>query len=205
VPSRTCRQGFTWVGILNEASVVIAEAEEGDVPFLLGMWNDAAVMRYCGYPEGKGWTDADIVQWWRQYVHDHAEHGAEDTQFIVRVPDGTRVGESHIGPVPEGFAVGDWRKPPDVRCLMADVKLAPQWWGRGLGTASMRLVTAFVFERTSCELFVVPPHRDNTAAARVYEKAGFRHTDIWAWPGHEIMEMTREGYVSRVLGQGEGV
>ncbi|UCH79462.1 MAG: GNAT family N-acetyltransferase [Candidatus Coatesbacteria bacterium] len=189
---------------MGDARIVIAEAEEEDLSFLLGMWNDTTVMRYCGYPEGKGWTDVEIAKWWRYYLNNRAEYGAEETQFILRVPDGTRVGESYVGRVPEDFAVGDWRKPPEVRCLMADVKLATQWWGQGLGTVSMRLVTAFVFEQTSCELFVVPPHRDNPAAVRVYEKACFRHTGVWAWPGHEIMEMSRDEYASRFPEQGEG-
>jgi RimJ/RimL family protein N-acetyltransferase len=189
---------------VGDAGIVITEAEEGDLPFLLGMWNDVAVMRYCGYPEGKGWTGEDIAKWWRYYLNNRAEYGAEETQFVLRIPDGTPVGESCVGRVPEGFAEGDWRKPPGVRCLMADVKLTPPWWGRGLGTVGMRLVTAFVFEQTSCELFVVPPHHDNPAAVRVYEKARFEHTGVYAWPGHEIMEMSRDAYASPHLGQSEG-
>jgi len=185
---------------MDDATITLAVAVEEDIPFLRGLWNDVAVMRFCGYPEGKGWTDEDMAKWWRYYLNNRAQYGAEETQFILRLPDGTRVGESCVGRVAEDFAVGDWRKPAGVRCLMADVKLAPEWWGRGLGTASMHLVTAFVFEQTSCELFVVPPHRDNPAAARVYEKAYFRHTGVYAWPGHEIMEMSREAYASRLRG-----
>jgi RimJ/RimL family protein N-acetyltransferase len=176
--------------------LVITAATAEDLPYLLGLWNDPAVMRYAGYPEGKGWEEKDILKWWERYRREHAAAGADETQFIVRRPDGTPLGESYVGLVPDGFAVGDWRKPTGIRCHMADVKLAPPWWGRGLGTAAMRLVTAFVFDNTSCELFVVPPHRDNPAAARVYEKAGFRHTGVWSWPGHEIMELTRRGFLT---------
>lgn len=172
-------------------SLVITDAQEKDIDFLLGMWNDPRVMRYAGYPEGKGWSQADILRWWKSYLVEHERTGGDDTQLVISLSDGTRIGESHYGPVPEGFKVGDWQRPKGVSCFMTDIKLKPLYWGKGLGTKGMRMIVARIFTKTSCELLVVPPHKDNPAAFRVYEKAGFVNTGVGAWPGHTIMELSR--------------
>jgi RimJ/RimL family protein N-acetyltransferase len=172
-------------------SLVITDAQEKDIDFLLGMWNDSSVMRYAGYPDGRGWSDADIRRWWQGYLVERRRSGEDETQLILRTGDGTAIGESHYGPVPKGFEVGDWRRPDRVSCFMTDIKLKPEYWGKGLGTKGMRMIVEQIFTKTSCELLVVPPHKDNPAASRVYEKAGFVHTGIGAWPGHTIMELSR--------------
>jgi len=120
--------------------------------------------------------------------------GNEKPQLILRLEDGTAIGESHYGPVPDGFEVGEWRKPEGVKCLMTDIKLLSRYWGRGIGTQGMRMIVELIFAKTSCELLVVPPHRDNPPAFRVYEKAGFLLTGIEAWQGYEMMELARERF-----------
>lgn len=175
-------------------NLALTEAHEEDIAFLLDMWNDPRVMRYAGYPQGRGWSEADIQAWWQEYLAERKKSGCDDTQLILRLEDGTAIGESHYGPVPDGFEVGDWRKPEGVRCFMTDIKLAPRYWGQGIGTKGMRMIVELIFAKTSCELLVVPPHRDNPPAFRVYEKAGFLLTGIEAWQGHEMMELTRERF-----------
>lgn len=174
--------------------LLLTEAREEDLGFLLGMWNDPGVMRYAGYPEGRCWSEADIQAWWDAYLAERRRSGEDETQLILRTGDGTAIGESHYGQVSEGFEVGDWRKPEGVRCFMTDIKLAPQYWGRGIGTQGMRMIVELIFAKTSCELLVVPPHKDNPPAFRVYEKAGFLLTGIEAWQGHEMMELSRERF-----------
>jgi RimJ/RimL family protein N-acetyltransferase len=120
------------------------------------------------------------------------------TQLVVRVRDGTLIGESFFAPLPEGYRIGPWQKPRDAATVMGDIKLLPEYWRRGLGTTSMQGVTDWVFRRTQCSLFIVPPHRMNVAAERVYEKVGFvlfepmRRDD-----GHRVMELTRDRYEQR--------
>lgn len=77
--------------------------------------------------------------------------------------------------------------------------MLPQYWGRGLGTEGMRLVVRYAFDNTDCDLFVVPPHADNPAAQRVYEKAGFvritgKKGNNLMWAGHKLMKLTREEF-----------
>ena len=58
----------------------------------------------------------------------------------------------------------------------------------------MQMIVEFIFANTRCKLLVVPPHRDNPPAFRVYEKVGFLLTGIEAWEGHEMMELTRDRF-----------
>ncbi|NIP36862.1 MAG: GNAT family N-acetyltransferase, partial [Thermoplasmata archaeon] len=90
------------------------------------------------------------------------------------------------------FSFGQWSKPMELRVLMADIKLQPEHWGEGLGTAFMDLVLADAFTRTRADLFVVPPNKKNPAAVRVYEKVGFqRARPLSVHHGHFIMELPR--------------
>ncbi|MCK4333785.1 GNAT family N-acetyltransferase [candidate division WOR-3 bacterium] len=175
-------------------NLALTEANEEDIDFLLEMWNDPRMMRYAGYPEGRCWSDADIRRWWQGYLAERRRSGNEEPQLILHLEDGTAIGESHYGPVPDGFEVGEWRKPEGVKCLMTDIKLLSRYWGRGIGTQGMRMIVELIFAKTSCELLVVPPHRDNPPAFRVYEKAGFLLTGIEAWQGYEMMELARERF-----------
>jgi RimJ/RimL family protein N-acetyltransferase len=106
------------------------------------------------------------------------------------------VGESFFAPLPEGYTFGRWQKPAGIRCLMGDIKLLPSYWNQGFGTAGMRQVVRFAFTQTECRLSVVPPHRHNPAAERVYEKAGFRlFARMRSWRNHKIMELTRARFL----------
>jgi RimJ/RimL family protein N-acetyltransferase len=78
---------------------------------------------------------------------------------------------------------------------MGDIKLRPGHWNLGLGTEGMRAVVRRLFEGSECALLTVPPHFDNPAAIRVYEKAGFTHiAGDPRWEGHRIMELWRSTY-----------
>lgn len=56
-------------------------------------------------------------------------------------------------------------------------------------------VVAWVFRHTGVDTFVVPPHRRNVAAERVYEKAGFRLLSMsLSYPGHRVMLLRREQF-----------
>ena len=177
--------------------VVISELKEEDLPFLLKLWRNPEVMRYADeFPSLRGWSKSeDIETAWKKYEERRAELGTEYTQMILRLEDGTRIGESFLAPLREGFTFGRWEKPAGVSGVMGDIKLIPNYWGQGLGTEGMRQVVKWVFTHTSCELFVVPPHRHNPAAERVYEKAGFvLWTGMRSWRNHKIMELTKERF-----------
>ena len=174
----------------------LSELDAKDLPFLLKLWHNPEVMRYADeFPRLRGWSKSDeLEKAWGLYQERRAEVGSEYTQLILWL-DGVRIGESFVCPLREGYTFGRWEKPDGVRSVMGDIKLEPEHWGRGLGTEGMRRVVEWVFGHTSCALFVVPPHRHNPAAERVYEKAGFvRFTGMRSWRNHRIMELTRERF-----------
>jgi RimJ/RimL family protein N-acetyltransferase len=175
----------------------LSPMEKKDLSFLLALWHDPAVMRYADeFPKIRGWSKTDDTQVaWKRYAEKLAQHGTNYSQLLLHLEDGTPIGESFFGPLPEGYTFGKWRKPPRVNCLIGDIKLLPQYWGQGLGTEAMCLIVRFIFTKTTSELFVVPPHRHNLPAIRVYEKAGFRHfTQMRSWRNHKIMELSRKEF-----------
>jgi RimJ/RimL family protein N-acetyltransferase len=177
--------------------VRIAELEEQDLDFLFRLWHVPEVMRYADeLPDLRGWCKSDDKQTaWARHQERRAAMGLCYAQMILRLTDGTPIGESFFVPLPEGFTLDNWTKPKGVLCPMGDIKLKPEYWGRGLGTQGMKLVVEWLFVNTRCDLLVVPPHGDNPAAIRVYEKAGFAHTEKSPlWKGHRIMELWRHRF-----------
>lgn len=175
--------------------VVVAELREQDLPFLLELWHTPQVMRYADeFPRLRGWSKStDLGTAWATYQEKRAALGNGYVQFILSLADDGPIGESFFTPLPEGYTFGRWRKPEDAVCLMGDIKLRPECWGRGLGTEGMRTAVARLFANTACSLLVVPPHRKNPAAERVYEKAGFElYTGMRSWRNHKVMELSRE-------------
>jgi RimJ/RimL family protein N-acetyltransferase len=181
----------------TQANLSISELKRDDLPFLLKLWHSPEVMRYADeFPGLRGWTKADQPEVaWEKYEMRRASLGIDYTQLILWLENNTPIGESFFAPLSEGNSFGKWQKPDQVKCLLGDIKLEPAYWGQGLGTAGIRQVVQFAFRETSCGLFVVPPHIENLAAYRVYEKAGFLlFTGMKSWRNHRVMEMTRERF-----------
>lgn len=182
---------------MTRSQVIVSEMDEGDLPFLLDLWHNPQVMRYADeFPWLRGWSKADDPRTaWQKHQDMRARYGSGYTQLILRLEDRTPIGESFFMLLPEAYTFGRWRKPDSVVTMMADLKLQPEYWGRGLGTQGMQQVVRHVFTRTACQLFAVPPHRHNPAAYRVYEKAGFvLFTGMRSHRNHRIMELTAERY-----------
>lgn len=182
---------------MAQSSVVISELRENDLPFLLELWRNPEVMRYADeFPRLRGWSRSTKAETaWREYQRRRAEPGPAYTQMILQLNDGTRIGESFFAPLEERYTFGRWQKPEGVTSAMGDIKLLPSYWNQGLGTEGMRRAVRWLFGHTDCELLVVPPHRHNPAAERVYEKAGFAlFTGMRSWRNHKIMELTRERF-----------
>lgn len=168
-----------------------------EIPFLVSLWNTREVMRYADeFPGLRGWSRKwDPGEAWLEYRRRRARYGPTYGQLIVLTADGRPIGESFFAPLPEGYAFGAWRKPEKQCTVIGDVKLVHEVWGAGLGTEAMRKVARWVFLRTPCDLFIVPPHRRNPAAQRVYEKAGFvLHPATESAKRHRVMELSRSGF-----------
>ncbi|MBK8906322.1 MAG: GNAT family N-acetyltransferase [Anaerolineaceae bacterium] len=173
------------------------------MPFLFDLWHTPEVMKYADeFPKLRGWSKTEKPEVaWNHYQTRRADLGKGYVQFILRTADDTRIGESFFAPLEEGYTFGKWRKPDGLVCLLGDIKLMPSFWRQGLGSEGMRLVVDWLFDHTPASLLIVPPHRKNPAAERVYEKAGFvLFPGMKSWYGHKVMELDRERYGARLSG-----
>ncbi|MEO0157334.1 MAG: GNAT family N-acetyltransferase [candidate division WOR-3 bacterium] len=179
--------------IIHTARLTLRPLAEEDLDFLLSLWNDPEIMRYAGGI--LNWSRPHIIDWFGKQPRLHPSFPddlfPEETHLIICLRDGRRIGESGIGKLPLGWACEGFRVPFGKNAGICDVKLARDFWGAGYGTEAMVAVVDYFRHGTSLDVLVVPPHRDNHAAIRVYEKAGFRMTKGIAWEVHLIMVMEK--------------
>lgn len=182
--------------------IIISEMQQKDLKFLLELWKIPKVMKFADeFPSFRGWKKSDDLEVaWKKYQEKRRKLGKKYTQLIIRLEDGDPIGESFFSMSPKSRKyIGRWKKPTNSICLVGDIKLLPSYWGRGLGTEGMRQVVEFVFNNTTCEIFIVPPHENNPAAKRVYEKAGFEYIKAKSgkqimWARHMLMWLTKERF-----------
>ncbi len=148
-------------------------------------------MRYAGAKHGKGWN---MENWYKRHLERISTEEPEEVQFIIELADGTLIGESGCGKVRSGWKCRGYASPSKKRVVMTDVKLLPRYWGKGYGTESMKMVVNYLFTKTQTDMVLVPPHKDNIAAMRAYEKSGFHRTNGVAWHDHLIYEIARSDF-----------
>lgn len=184
--------------IQSKPAIIVKAMEREDMPFLFALWHNHEVMHYADeFPRFRGWSRLDeIEEAWEIYDAIRDEFGNKYTQLIIKLPDGTRIGESFFAPLVEDQKLGEWEKPKGITTFIGDIKLLPAHWGKGFGSRAMREVVRFAFERAGCGIFLVPPHKNNPAAIRVYEKAGFEPiVEKPPWVNHVLMILTRQDFV----------
>ncbi len=196
------------------STLFASELTQRDLPFLTELWHRSEVAQYSDeFPRVRGWTRDDSADdAWKAYQKRRAKLGDLYLQLIIRLADGEPIGEpigepvgESVGePIGESFSIalregstfGTWKKPPGALVLIGDIKLSPEYWGKGLGTDAMRIVVRRRFKETGCDLYCVPPHKENGRARRLYEKVGFELcTGMESYRDHLVMELTRDRYM----------
>ncbi len=165
--------------------------------FLLKLWNDPEIMRYAGF--ARNWSYAQIKEWYNKYKEKLAKYGNTEIQFVLKIRNGKLIGESGIGRLRVDWSCRNYKTPKGKLTLMTDVKLTKPFWDKGYGTEAMKAIVQYVFTKTNTDILLVPPHRDNVSAIRVYEKAGFKKTKgIW-YRYHMIYEMTKKDFSAELF------
>lgn len=54
----------------------------------------------------------------------------------------------------------------------------PDFWEKGIGSKSLKLLVDFIFNNLKAEKIIIDPHVNNPRAIRVYEKVGFKKVKI---------------------------
>ena len=60
----------------------------------------------------------------------------------------------------------------------------PEFWGKGIGTNFMKLLTQYLFNKKGADAVILDPHTNNQRAIRCYQKVGF--DVIKLLPQHEL-------------------
>ena len=150
-------------------------------------------MRYAGF--AKDWDYRQIKEWYQKYKKGLEKFGLTELQFIHTLRDGKPIGESRLGRLRSGWSCPNYQAPKNKLVFMSDVKLLKNFWNKGHGTEAMRAIVRFVFTQTKTDLLLVPPHKENLPAIRVYEKAGFKRTRGIGWHYHMIFRMNRKDFI----------
>ena len=70
------------------------------------------------------------------------------------------------------------RRNPGLDCRRIDIEIEKAYWGRGIGTAAIRMLTEFGFETEEADaIFAIDVAGDNPRSRKAFEKAGFELYD----------------------------
>lgn len=126
--------------------------------------NDPEVNRYL---ESR-WTKQTIESV-RLYVEGVSR--SKDTHFFAMIDPGTKlhVGNIKLGPVNPHHRVAD------VSYFIGD----RSFWGKGLATDAIRVVTTLAFETLALHRVQAGVHESNRGSRKALENAGFRAEGVW--------------------------
>jgi aminoglycoside 6'-N-acetyltransferase len=113
-------------------------------------------------------TVPEVARWWGPPPDDWPLGGEPGLQVFAILVDGEPAG-----------AIQFWEEPdPGSRFADVDIFLGPEYQGRGLGTAAMRLIVRQLVEERGHHRVTLSTAVDNARAIRVYEKVGFRPVGV---------------------------
>jgi len=177
------------VVVIKTQHLLIHPMTQQHLKFLLKLWNDPEIMRYAGF--AKNWNYAQICKWFEKYKKNITKYGNTEIHFIVKLKKEGRIGESGLGRLRSGWSCPNYKAPKNKLALMTDVKLIKPYWNKGYGTEVMKTIVQYVFSETEADILLVPPHKENIPAIKVYEKTGFKKTKgIW-YRYHMIYEINK--------------
>jgi RimJ/RimL family protein N-acetyltransferase len=144
------------------AQVTLRPVTEDDLPFLARLRNDPAAAGQYGW---FGWRDPgrDPRRW--------AESGllGDSGGTLIVLLDDDCAGSVSWRKVPAG---------PIASCWNIGITLAPEFRGRGCGSAAQRLLARYLFAHTLAYRVEASTETSNIAEQRALEKAGFTREGV---------------------------
>ena len=167
-----------------DGQVTLRPVGEDDLPWLASLRDGPAA---TGPHEWHGWSDR---QWERRQWAESGLLGENGGTLIV-LHDTDRVGtvswrKVQTGPTAFNWAIG--------------IGLAPEFRGRGYGSAAQQLVVRYLFAHTQANRVEATTEFTNVAEQRALEKAGFTREGILRgttfrqgrWHDHVIYSVLRD-------------
>lgn len=147
---------------LCSATGTLRPLSEDDWDLVVGWWNDPEIAYYA---------DEDPSEYTAEQVQEIVR-GISRTAFCFVIEfEGRPVGECWLQ---EMNLERILRRHPGVDCRRIDIEIERTYWGRGIGTAAIRMLVEFGFEREGADaIFAMDVANDNPRSRRAFEKAGF--------------------------------
>jgi len=149
---------------LHGEKVTLRPMTENDWPVLLRWNSDPEVLYYAEGDDVQSYSLDDI-----QRIYRNVSQTA--LCFIIEV-DGIPIGECWLQQMNLDRIL---KKYPGWDCRRIDLMIGEKaWWGQGVGTEVIHVLTAFAFEREGAEYIFGCDIADyNPASLRAFEKAGY--------------------------------
>lgn len=142
--------------MLHTRNLIIAPASPDDIDSILSLWNDPAVMRAVGYPEGLGVNRNDILGRLRAQQPAMLDY----LLTVKHTGDGAVMGQAMMHAPSEG-GISD-----------TDIKLFPNCRHRGYGTEVKHALIHYLFTKTACRAVQATPNLSNIPSIRMQESVG---------------------------------
>jgi RimJ/RimL family protein N-acetyltransferase len=138
--------------------IILRSTTANDLPDLLRLWNDGRIMHWVGFPEGLGYDQAKIEDWFERLQADPSRH-----HFVVYSPE--------IGFCGEAYYAADLIH----RRAALDIKLLPEVQGQGVAFDALSTLIRYIFE-TEPEIQAVwtEPSEQNLASRKLYTRCGLQ-------------------------------
>jgi len=148
-----------------------------DFAFLKKLWESGRVMEYVGFPKGLSQPDKKIKAWIENWSN-------KDRLRLIVVDKKTNkpIGET-------GYRVDKDYQFSKAKTAALDIKLTPNYWGKGLATEALNIIIPYIFNQTDIENIQVTPNVENTGALKLYEKLGFEKV------GDPVMYKTKDATI----------
>jgi len=138
--------------------VAIHNTSEADLSDLMTLWNDGRVMKWVGFPDGLGYDQHRVNQWFERLQGNPSRH-----HFVVHTEVLGFCGELY-------YALDSIHRRAGL-----DIKLIPAAQGRGLATDALRRLIKFIFQsEPGVDAVWTEPSEENLSARRLYERCGLR-------------------------------
>lgn len=142
--------------ILRTERLTVLRADSSRADLFFTLWTNPAVMRNVGFPSGIPVTRDEITL--RLRLQPDSDF---DRLSVVLITDtGEEIGECCL------------HKPDKNGVARTDVKLLPEFWGRGYGVEIKRAMLDYLFTNTDCVAVEASPNIENTASIRMQEAVG---------------------------------
>ncbi len=156
---------------LRSGRVTLRPLTEDDWDMVVGWWNDPEIAADADANEGP-YSLGQVQEIMR---------GISRSAFCFIIEfEGRPVGECWLQEMNLERVL---RKNPGLDCRRIDIEIEKADWGRGIGTAAIRLLVEFGFRSEGADaIFAMDVADDNPRSRRAFEKAGFELYDTVPQP-----------------------